>query len=104
MNQVMQGLWVGSELSVMEQLSISSFLGNGHEYHLYVYDDLKTIPPGTVRRDASEILPESRIFKYKNKPSYAGFANFFIDSDGADYGDLAAIRALCARYDVEILE
>jgi quercetin dioxygenase-like cupin family protein len=31
------------------------------------------------------------------------FANFFIDSDGVNSSDLATIRALCARYDVEIL-
>ena len=61
----------------MEQLSISSFLHNGHDYHLYVYDDLKYIPAGTVVMDASEILPSSRIFQYKQRPSYAGFSNFF---------------------------
>jgi mannosyltransferase OCH1-like enzyme len=76
-NKIIQGLWIGSELSVMEQLSISSFLLNGHEYHLYVYNDLKYIPAGTVVMDASEILPSSRIFQYKCRPSYAGFANFF---------------------------
>ena len=61
----------------MEQLSISSFLLNGHDYHLYVYDDVKYIPAGTVVMDASEILPSSSIFQYKHRPSYAGFANFF---------------------------
>lgn len=76
-NRIIQGLWIGSELSVMEQLSISSFLHNGHDYHLYVYDDLKYIPAGTVIMDASKILPSSRIFQYKHRPSYAGFSNFF---------------------------
>ena len=76
-NKVIQGLWIGSELSVMEQLSISSFLLNGHDYHLYVYDDLKYIPAGTIVMDANEILPSSRVFQYKHRPSYAGFANFF---------------------------
>lgn len=76
-NRIVQGLWVGTELSVMEQLSVASFLRNGHEYHLYVYDDIKNIPAGTVIRDASEILPASRIFQYKDFPTYAGFANFF---------------------------
>lgn len=76
-NKTIQGLWIGSELSVMEELSISSFLLNRHEYHLYVYDDVKHIPHGTVVMDASEVLPSSRIFQYKNRPSYAGFANFF---------------------------
>ncbi len=77
MNRIIQGLWVGDALSVMEQLSIASFLRNGHEYHLYVYADVKNIPPGTVIRDGNEILPASRIFQYKQQASYAGFANFF---------------------------
>lgn len=77
MNKVIQGLWIGPELSVMEQLSIASFLRNGHEYHLYVYDELEHVPRGTVFKDASKILPSSKIFKYKQQQSYAGFANFF---------------------------
>jgi len=77
MNKIIQGLWIGPELSVMEQLSISSFLRNQHEYHLYVYDEPTNIPAGTVVREASEILPASQIFQYKHFPTYAGFANFF---------------------------
>ena len=61
----------------MEQLSIASFLQNGHECHLYVYDEVKNVPAGTVIKDANEILPASRIFQYKHQASYAGFANFF---------------------------
>jgi len=77
LNKIIQGLWIGPELSVMERLSISSFLLNGHDYHLYVYDDVKNIPVGAVVMDANEILPSSRIFQYKRSPSYAGFANYF---------------------------
>ena len=77
MNNVIQGLWIGSELSVMEQLSISSFLLNGHDYHLFVYNELKNIPVGTTVKDANEILPSSSIFQYREYPTYAGFANFF---------------------------
>ena len=77
MNKIIQGLWIGPELSVMEQLSIASFLRNGHEYHLYVYEDVKNIPSGTTIKDGNEILPESRIFQYKQQASYAGFSNFF---------------------------
>src|SRR5437879_6295287 len=77
MNKIIQGLWIGPELSVMEQLSISSFLLNQHEYHLYVYDEPRNVPLGAVVRDAAEILPPSRIFQYKHFPTYAGFANFF---------------------------
>src|SRR5215510_2721358 len=77
MNQIIQGLWIGPALSVMEQLSIASFLRHGHEYHLYVYDNVLNVPPGTVLRDANEILPAANIFRYKEQQSYAGFANFF---------------------------
>jgi len=77
MNQIIQGLWIGQELSVMEQLSLSSFLRHGHQYHLYVYDDVKNIPAGAVIQDGNEILPASRIFQYKQHATYAGFSNFF---------------------------
>ena len=77
MNEIIQGLWVGPELSVMEQLSVSSFLRHGHQYELYVYDDVKNIPAGAVIKDGNEILPASRIFQYKQQASYSGFSNFF---------------------------
>lgn len=76
-NKIIQGLWIGQELSMLEQLSIASFLLNGHEFHLYVYDDLKNVPEGTVLKAADEILSAERIFQYKDQPTYAGFANFF---------------------------
>lgn len=77
MNKIIQGLWIGPELSALEQLSIASFRQNGHEYHLYVYDEPRNVPVGTVIKNANEILPSSSIFQYKQYPSYAGFANFF---------------------------
>ena len=77
MRDIVQGLWVGDELSVMEQLSIASFLYHGHDYHLYVYQDVKNVPDGTVIRDGNEILPASMIFQYTDYPTYAGFSNFF---------------------------
>src|SRR4051812_19813754 len=77
MKIIIRGLWIGAELSVMERMSIASFLAHGHEYHLYVYDDVKYVPKGALVRDANEILPSSMIFQYKHSKSYAGFANFF---------------------------
>jgi mannosyltransferase OCH1-like enzyme len=64
-------------LSVLERLSISSFLSNGHEYHLYVYGDVRNIPEKTVVKDGNEVLPASMIFQYARGKSYAGFSNFF---------------------------
>jgi hypothetical protein len=76
-SEVIQSLWIGDALSVMEQLSISSFLKNGHEYHLYVYDEIKNIPAGTALKDAAEILPSSRIFRHKNLGTFSSFSNIF---------------------------
>jgi hypothetical protein len=61
----------------MERLSISSFLQNGHAYHLYVYEEVGDVPKGTVLKDANEIISSERIFKYIHHDSYAGFANLF---------------------------
>jgi len=77
MNNIVQGLWIGARLSRMEYLSVSSFLKNGHDYHLYTYGDVINIPQGTVVKKASEILPESMIFQYHRHKSYSGFSNLF---------------------------
>ena len=61
----------------MEQLSISSFLHHGHPFHLFVYDEPRNVPPGTILEDAARILPRAKIFRYKDHPSVAGFANVF---------------------------
>jgi Glycosyltransferase sugar-binding region containing DXD motif len=76
-NRIIQGLWIGSQLSTMERLSIASFLQNGHEYHLYTYAKLQNVPAGTIIKEAREILPASAVFQYKERPSFAGFSNFF---------------------------
>jgi hypothetical protein len=62
MADVIQTMWIGPRLSVMEQLCIRSFLRNGHPFHLYAYEDIEGVPEGTVVLDGNEILPASRIF------------------------------------------
>lgn len=74
---IIQSLWIGGNLSTMERLSIASFLKNGHEVHLYTYDDVENIPKGTNVHDANTIISSERIFKYKREDSYAGFSNVF---------------------------
>ena len=64
-------------MSLLEQLSIASFLAHGHEYHLYCYGAVANVPRGAVLKSAEEILPEAAIFQYRQHPSYAGFSNFF---------------------------
>lgn len=77
MTDPIQSLWIGGELSPMEQVSIASFLAHGHEYHLYSYGEVGNLPEGTVLKSAEEILPKTAIFQYRQHPSYAGFSNFF---------------------------
>lgn len=77
---VVQSLWIGSRLSVMEQLTIRSFLRQGCEFHLYCYEPLEGAPPGTIVRDAREILPVEEIFVYRRgygKGSPSAFSNYF---------------------------
>ena len=76
-NRIIQGLWVGEVLSTMEQLSITSFLANGHSYHLYAYEPIRNVPAGAELMDAAEILPRSRAFQYTGHATWSGFANFF---------------------------
>lgn len=76
-NSVIQSLWIGSRLSTMERLSITSFLTNGHRFHLYAYDSIAGLPAGVTIMDANQILPQSRVFRYSGSGSFAGFSNFF---------------------------
>src|SRR2546430_12396904 len=73
-------LWIGERLSNLERLSIASFVANGNAVHLYTYGDVDRVPPGVVRCDANEILPESAVFTYVGgfgKGSPSAFANGF---------------------------
>lgn len=74
-NDIVQGLWIGGDLSKMEQLSISSFLKNNHPYHLYTYGSVGNIPEGVEVKDANEIIPEKDIFKIRE--GYSSFSDFF---------------------------
>jgi hypothetical protein len=77
-NKIIKGLWIGKRLSTMEKLSISSFTKHGHEFHLYVYDNLEGVPQGTVLKDASNVVPQQMIFKDKKvEGTYANFSDIF---------------------------
>jgi len=74
-----QSLWIG-EVGLLERLSMASFVANGHAYHLYSYDEPAHLPAGVELRDAAQILPRERIFRYasgKEKGGYSGFADVF---------------------------
>jgi hypothetical protein len=47
-NQIVNALWIGDNLSDLELLTINSFINNGHEFHLWIYDNIKTILPEKI--------------------------------------------------------
>ena len=67
MKPIVQSLWVGSELSELERYSILSFLNTGHEFHLYTYEPVRGVPPGTKIMDANEIMKENDVFTLKEQ-------------------------------------
>ena len=76
MKTVVQTLWIGSEMSLIERLCLRSFLAHGHDVHLYCYAEVGQVPEGVTLKDANAIIPESEVFTYQ-KGSYAGFADRF---------------------------
>lgn len=83
-NRIINGLWIGNELSALEQLCILSFIKNGHTFQLWTYSEINNIPKGTVIKNANDIIDSKDIFSYVNtnkfghgKGSYAGFSDIF---------------------------
>ncbi|QEC77915.1 glycosyltransferase [Mucilaginibacter ginsenosidivorax] len=79
-NKNIQSLWIGGQLSKVEQLCIQSFIDHGHNFHLYAYEEITNAPKGTIILDARSIIGEDAIFKYKSgwgAGSVSGFADLF---------------------------
>jgi len=76
-------LWIGKQLGRLEQLTLKSFIKNGHEPHLWLYDkDCQNVPAKTILRDANEIMSSDKIFSYVGggdcrAGSYGGFSDIF---------------------------
>lgn len=73
---IVQSLWIGDKLSIMENLCIKSFLKNQYEYHLYTYNFVENVPDGTIIKDADEVLNRSEIYSYANS-SFSAISNRF---------------------------
>jgi hypothetical protein len=68
-------LWVGGPLGYIQKLCLSSFVYYGHTINLYVYDMDMDVPQGVTKLDASEIVPQDKVFTYHGQ--YAGFSDYF---------------------------
>ena len=70
-------LWIGPELSWLEQLCLQSFLDHGHEVVLYTYGNVKGVPKGVKIADADDILPSKKIIRHARTGSPAYHADVF---------------------------
>ncbi|MFN8321364.1 MAG: glycosyltransferase [Chitinophagales bacterium] len=84
-SQTINSLWIGKTLSKLELLTINSFLSLGYRFRLWIYESLETVlPEGVIVGNANDIVPQERVFAYRNKNkyghgkgSYAGFSDIF---------------------------
>ncbi len=82
-NIIVQSLWIGKDLSLIEILTINSFICNNMEFHLYVYDfDIKNIPYKCKIMDANTIVNKGLVqyFMYDKKickSTITLFSNYF---------------------------
>ncbi len=70
-------LWIGPELSWLEQLCLKSFLDHGHEVVLYTYGQVKGVPKGIRIADANDVLPGDNIIRHARTGSPAYHADVF---------------------------
>ena len=75
MSETFRSLWVGSKLSTLERICARSWIYHGHQFELFVYDDIGNVPDGVVLKDANTIIPEKDIFLWRG--CYAIFADLF---------------------------
>lgn len=71
-------MWYGP-MTRLERLSINSFVKNGHEHHIYLYDmeNAKGLPQEAIIHDANEILEKTEVFQDIQKKDYFQFGDIF---------------------------
>lgn len=70
-------LWIGPELSWLEQLCLQSFVDHGHKVVLYTYGKVKGVPKGVTIADADDVLPSENIIRHARTGSPAYHADVF---------------------------
>ena len=91
-NKIVHGMWVGQKLSKLELLTLHSFINHGHEFHLWVYDEIKTpLPAAVVLEDATQVIPRNAVFKKENTDPETGVGK---GSYGAPFSDLFRYKLL----------
>ncbi|WP_210187216.1 hypothetical protein [Phaeovulum vinaykumarii] len=70
-------MWIGPELSWLEQLCLQSFLDAGHEVVLFSYDKVAGVPAGVRCESAESIYPSSAVIRHARTGSPAYHADVF---------------------------
>jgi hypothetical protein len=70
-------LWIGGDLSYLEQLCLKSFLDAGHDLTLYSYEPIGNAPAGVAHADARDILPEMDVLRHGRTGSPALHSDLF---------------------------
>ncbi|MDR0606045.1 MAG: hypothetical protein LBG80_17290 [Bacteroidales bacterium] len=75
-NRIVQGLWIDGNMSSLQLLCIKSFMANGHDFHLYTYNEKINAPVGTIIKSADSIINKEEIF-FDDKNSLSAFSDMF---------------------------
>ncbi|HQU67247.1 MAG TPA: hypothetical protein PLI43_03515 [Albidovulum sp.] len=70
-------LWIGGDLSYLEQLCLKSFLDAGHDLTLYSYEPIGNAPLGVEHADARDILPQEGFLRHGRTGSPALHSDLF---------------------------
>ncbi|WP_102226223.1 glycosyltransferase family 32 protein [Acidimangrovimonas sediminis] len=70
-------LWIGGDLSFLEQLCLKSFLDAGHHVKLYSYQPIGNAPAGCEMADANEVLPQDNFLRHARTNSPALHSDLF---------------------------
>ena len=70
-------LWIGSQLGLVEQMTLLSFLEHGHDFTLFTTENVSGIPLGIRVRDANEIFPCQTIMRDRVSNSPALHSDMF---------------------------
>lgn len=70
-------LWIGGQLSWLEQLCLKSFADAGHHITLYSYAPISNIPGGVHAGDAADIFPGDPLYRHARTGSPAIHADIW---------------------------
>jgi MoaA/NifB/PqqE/SkfB family radical SAM enzyme len=91
-NKIINGLWIGNRLSILEMLTLKSFVFYGHTFHLWTYNKIENqLQEGVVIRDANQIIPENEIIVRKFNDPVTGVGK---GSVGAPFSDMFRYKLL----------